>query len=199
MPVQEKSGSVHERILEKACELFYAQGYRGTGINQIISESGVAKASFYDHFPSKSDLLLAYVQRMSDREVDELAADVRKLPTPEERFVAPFRLLEPWFEDTGYRGCPFSNVIAELPTDDDAIRDAVRMHRDKERMFFRELTEEYVAARPELKGVDCIAVADTFLLLFEGAIATCTAMRELWPAKKAEESLLEYINNLAPN
>ena len=56
------AGPPEERILAVASELFYRQGYRATGINEVIARSGVAKATFYNHFPSKEDLCLAYLQ-----------------------------------------------------------------------------------------------------------------------------------------
>jgi AcrR family transcriptional regulator len=67
---------VQDRIMAAAADLFYRQGYRATGINQVIAESGVAKASFYDHFPSKDDLLYAYVLDTSRRELADVRSQV---------------------------------------------------------------------------------------------------------------------------
>ncbi|MGB5338112.1 MAG: TetR/AcrR family transcriptional regulator, partial [Gammaproteobacteria bacterium] len=58
------------RILETASDLFAAQGYRATGVNEVIEKSGVAKATFYNHFPSKDELCLAYLKTRNDFELD---------------------------------------------------------------------------------------------------------------------------------
>ena len=52
-----------------AADLFYKQGYRATGVNEVIEKSGVAKATFYSHFPSKDDLALAYLRQLKDIEI----------------------------------------------------------------------------------------------------------------------------------
>lgn len=193
METTQKKPSVRQRIVDTACELFYRQGYRATGVNQVIAESGVAKASFYDHFPSKEDLLLEYVQETSRREIANLREEVSAFPTARERFFGPLRILYPWFEETGYRGCPFQNVVVELPPGDERIHEAVRRHREEERRLLRELAEAYIAERPDLAGMDCDALAETYLLLFEGAIATARGYQDTWPVKKAEATLEEYV------
>ncbi len=186
---------MHDRVLDTACNLFYRQGYRATGINQVIKESGVAKASFYDHFPSKDDLLVEYVQEMSRRETVDLEAQVMSLPSVEERFFGPLKILPPWFEESAFRGCPFQNAIAELPEDDTRVHAAIRRHREAEREFFREITRAYVEASPSLKGIDIDALADTYMLLFEGAIALTASVRDIWPVARAREALEAYLRS----
>jgi len=66
--LKQQSGSPAERILDVASDLFYRQGYRATGINEVIKESGVAKATFYNHFPTKDDLCYAYLEGVRVRE-----------------------------------------------------------------------------------------------------------------------------------
>lgn len=184
---------VPERILATACDLFYRQGYRATGINQVIAESGVAKASFYAHFASKDDLLAAYAEAISSREKADIEAAVLPLPTPRARFFGPLDLLPPWFDASGYRGCPFQNVIAELPPDDARVRAVARRHRAWMREFLRGLAEDLKSAEPKLKRLDCAALADHYLLLFEGAMAVSVAYREAWPVDRAREALTGWV------
>ena len=99
--------SPRERILDKAEELFYQQGYQATGINQIIDESGVAKATFYSHFPSKDDLCVEYLERIAEKEVDLVQSTLKKRKTPLSRYMTVIEVLEPWLIDTDFRGCPF--------------------------------------------------------------------------------------------
>jgi len=67
-------GEARERILDTAFRLFYAHGVRGVGVDTIIAASGVAKATFYRHFPSKDDLAVAYLDRVDDRWRGQLQA-----------------------------------------------------------------------------------------------------------------------------
>lgn len=188
---------VRERILETACDLFYRQGYRATGINQIIAESGVAKASFYDHFSSKDTLLEAYVEEMSRREMEDLREQVLSRPTAEARFFAPLEILMPWFEESDYRGCPFQNAVAELPADDRRVHRAIRAHQDASRALFRELAADYIAEMPALKKADEVLLADMYLVLFTGAVALTAAVRAPWPVERAREGLESHLRMLA--
>ena len=189
MPRTESSRSVQERILSAAFDLFYRQGYRATGINQIIAESGVAKASFYDHFPAKDDLLLAYVRETSQREIADLRSEVSALPTVRDRFTGPLKILPPWLHSSAYRGCPFQNVASEVPTDNDAVRDAVLLHRKRTRSYFRELIDDLIASDPKLAALDADELADIYLVIFEGAIAAAVAYRDPWPITRAIATL----------
>lgn len=181
--------TVKDRIRATAFDLFYRQGYSATGINQIIAESGVAKASFYDHYPSKLDLLDEYAAHTSARELSELRDEVTALPTARERFFGPLRLLEPWFVSTGYRGCPFQILAADAPPEATRVREIGHRHREGLRAYLAELTKDLAAGESDLAGLDVEAVADIYLVLFEGTLATATACREGWPAARAAEAL----------
>ena len=184
---------VSERILETACNLFYVQGYRATGINQVIAESGVAKASFYDHFPSKDDLLMAYVEEMARREITDLREQVLAFPAARERFFAPLNILVPWFKDSGYRGCPFQNAVAEIPPGEKCVHGAIARYREEERVLFRELTTAFVAGERALRNADTDLLADMYMLLFDGAIALAAAVRAPWPVERAREALEAHL------
>jgi AcrR family transcriptional regulator len=160
--------STRDRIIATACDLFYRQGYRATGINQIIAESGVAKASFYDHFPSKEDLAL---------------------PTARERFFGAFMILSPWFQATEFRGCPFQLLMAETPPDAQSVMEVGKRHREAMRAFVRELAQALSAEDPALRDLDCDAIADTYLIVFEGTMAVSVAYHDEWPIARALATL----------
>ena len=107
--VQKSTGSAAERILEVATDLFYKQGYRATGINEVIKKSGVAKATFYSHFPTKDDLCKVYLKGLRDRELEFIDSYIAAASDPESRFLAVIESLEPWLIDTEFRGCAFIN------------------------------------------------------------------------------------------
>lgn len=185
--------SPKERIIETACDLFYKQGFHATGINQIIAESAVAKASFYDHFPSKDELIHDYVLEMSKRDFAEFCDEIDEYDTAEERFYGPLRILGPWFIETDYRGCPFQNVVSEIPRKDERIQEMIKKHRARERNFLYELGKKYLEENPELVDVDPEALADLYQLLFDGAIANATAYRNMEPVDAAITSLKNYL------
>lgn len=116
-----------ERILITAHGLFYQHGIRATGIDRIIAESGVAKATFYRHFPSKSDLIRAFLEYRHQRwltwfkdTLDRHGGDIYALvPT-----------LADWFEDETFRGCAFINTVGELAGELPEVVAITRRHKE---------------------------------------------------------------------
>ncbi|HVV74267.1 MAG TPA: TetR/AcrR family transcriptional regulator [Verrucomicrobiae bacterium] len=107
--------SPRERILKTASDLFYKHGINSTGIDRIIAESGVAKMTFYRHFPSKCCLVAEYLAHRDQawqRLLDESAGDTSKPPL--ERLLAIFNALERSIKNPGFYGCPFIKTLAEF-------------------------------------------------------------------------------------
>ncbi|CAG9186175.1 hypothetical protein LMG32289_06289 [Cupriavidus pampae] len=112
--MQMATQSARDRILDTAARLFYRDGYRATGVDKIIAESGVAKMSLYRHFPSKNDLIAAYLERRHDFWMGWFEAAVtRQLALRRNLDVLADALAE-WFTSDDYRGCAFINVVAEV-------------------------------------------------------------------------------------
>src|SRR6187200_3051722 len=108
------AGQAREKILATAFRLFYAQGLRAAGIDAIIAESGVAKATFYKYFPAKDDLILAYLEKVDGVWTGQLhAAAEAAVPDPAARLVGLFDALASACRRDGYRGCAFINAAAE--------------------------------------------------------------------------------------
>lgn len=107
-----------ERILRTASDLFYRFSTHTVGIDRIIAESGVAKMTFYKHFPSKARLVADYLRRMTVIWLQMLAtATDRPELTPEERVLAIFDALDASFRTASFRGCPFVKGLAEFGPD----------------------------------------------------------------------------------
>ena len=81
---QTRPSAARERILATAFSLFYAKGIRAVGIDLIIAESGVAKATFYKHFPAKDDLVVAYLDKVDGVWTGQLKAAAEAAETPAE-------------------------------------------------------------------------------------------------------------------
>ena len=114
-----KKGGARERILEKAQELFYTQGFQNTGINQIIEESGTAKASFYQYFKSKEDLAIAYLQYYESRVVNTMHRLMKKNSSVKEFIHAWSKLINRDIKyNKNFNGDPFANFAAQMQRND---------------------------------------------------------------------------------
>jgi AcrR family transcriptional regulator len=105
------AGSARERVLLTAHALFYREGIRATGIDRVILEAAVTKATFYRHFPSKNDLVCAFLER---RHTLWMAWFVEALERLGGNVDALTAALAEWFNDPGFRGCAFINSAGEL-------------------------------------------------------------------------------------
>ncbi|MDC8100624.1 TetR/AcrR family transcriptional regulator [Chryseobacterium rhizosphaerae] len=153
-----------ERIVSTAMVLFHQQGYNSTGINQIIEEAGVSKASFYQHFKSKDDLCIEFFNKRFDYWVSELENFISDAQTMEEKFMKSFDFLIYMNEKEDFRGCSFLNIMSEIPIDKTEIHHVIRDHKGKLRdCFNKDLNNDILSAH--------------IYLLFESSILTSQLYR----------------------
>jgi AcrR family transcriptional regulator len=107
---------MRSRIVDSAYDLFARRGIRDVGINELISNSGVAKATFYRHFASKDELVLAFLQKRDQVwTVNTILAEARRrADTPEQQLLAIFDVFTDWFHRTDFEACSFINVLLEM-------------------------------------------------------------------------------------
>src|SRR5215831_14017788 len=136
------TSEARQRILETADRLFYQQGIRAVGIDRIIAEAGVAKMTFYTHFPSKDDLILAVLKRREESVLAFFRAAMerhdKKAKNPLRAF---FAALKDFFEASGFRGCPFQNAAVELADPTHPGTAFVRGHKQRFSAFLQGLVE----------------------------------------------------------
>ena len=186
--------SARDRILETAADLFFHQGYRATGINEVIAESGVAKATFYNHFPTKEDLCLAYLEDRNTSEFANIKAYVKEQDTARARFLAVIESIQPWLEANALRGCCFLNMVAEIPDPDNRLRQLGDQHYDMVQDLIRDLTRKLIAESPERYGsLDVEQVARDYLTILVGAIALAEVYYDLWPVRHAIDMVRRLI------
>jgi AcrR family transcriptional regulator len=163
-------GDAKDAVLQTAERLFYAEGYRAVGVDRVIAESGVAKATFYRHFPSKDELLLAVLEGRDARLSAELERRACELTVhASERPLALFDALADWMSEPSFRGCAFLNSMIEVADPAHPVHAAAHRHKSNlARLFRRFLAEAGVARAEEL--------AEQLVLLLDGAIVT--ALRE---------------------
>jgi AcrR family transcriptional regulator len=172
-----KTSFVRNQIIETASRLFYKQGYNATGINQIIQEAGVAKASLYQHFHSKEDLLAEYLTARSIETNNALKNEVEKFTTPKEKALALFDFLVELSSKPDYYGCNFLNIVSELPVDNARIREIIKKQKNDVRAIFADI----------LKPVKKERLADELYMLFDGALITNKVHGNAWPIKTARD------------
>jgi AcrR family transcriptional regulator len=195
MATLEKTVSARERILEAAYDLFYRQGYKATGINQVIETSGVAKATFYHHFPSKEKLGVAYVRERNRRELGELRELIEQWDDPRECFLAPMAVRVQWIQDTGYQGCPFQNIVTEFLDPQHPVHQEVARNRDEFRGIYRNLAASLKASSPRYRNLDPESLSQTYLILVEGSVMLAVIQHTSQPIKDALQTLLRLVDH----
>jgi AcrR family transcriptional regulator len=181
------AAGARQRIIDAASELFYQNGIRATGIATIISHAGVARASFFHHFPAKSDLVIAWLQQPASRWFDGIRAELdARTESPASRLVTFFDLLGDWFAREDFRGCAFQNAAAETPDSADALRQATHEYALEIQEYLRRTATEAGLSNPA-------RTAEQLHLLAQGAIATSVATRSPEVAKVARAAARELL------
>lgn len=178
-----KNSDARQRIVETASKLFYTQGYNSTGINQIIEDAEVAKASLYQHFPAKEDLLVEYLNLTAEATNEALRDVMKNQNTPKEKILSTFDFLVHFSNSVEFEGCNFLKISAETPKDNSRIRDIIRVQKDGIRSLFKET----------LATIGKENLADQLYVLFDGALATSRVHNDTWPilaAKQTADQLL---------
>lgn len=157
------SSAARERLLRTASELFYREGIHSVGVDRIIAEAGVTRATFYRHFPGKEDLVVAYlgVEDANIRSAFERAGEVTDEPGHLLGLV-----IEGLADDVSRlhtRGCPFINAAAEYPEPTSNVRVAVGKHRE----WFRSQLEALAGAAG---AADATTAASQLVLLRDAAM-----------------------------
>lgn len=134
--------SPRERVLSAASLLFHQKGYNSTGINAIIQEAKVAKASFYDHYKTKDDLAVEYLKFRHDYWFKGLIDKVNSCSLKKEKIVAAFTYIIEMNEKENFKGCAFLNMLSEIPENQGEIYDVISMHKVELQSFFTTLVEE---------------------------------------------------------
>jgi AcrR family transcriptional regulator len=168
-----------ERILDTAYELFSRRGIRAVGVDEIVEQAGIAKATLYRHFASKDHLVLAYLDLREQRwTYDWVEAEaLRRGGTPEEQLLAMFDAFDEWFRQEDFEACSFINVMLEMGTAHPAGKASVE-HLETIRSIIRRLAEAARLENPE-------SFARSWHLLMKGSIVSA-AEGDLDAARRAQ-------------
>src|SRR5258708_24087686 len=149
--------TMQERILETADRLFYGQGIRAVGVDTIAAEIGISKRTLYNYFPSKDELIVAYLSRRLQPAAPSSLPPVRQI-------LGNFERLERTLASGRFRGCPFVNAVAELKEPAHAANKIALAFKQQRRTWFRDLL-----IRLDVDDPDTLALQ--LQLLVDGATA----------------------------
>ncbi|WP_157956105.1 TetR/AcrR family transcriptional regulator [Flavobacterium kingsejongi] len=180
---------VRDRIINTASHLFYTQGYTATGINQIVKEAAIAIGSLYNHFESKTALLLAYLEYENKIWLEKLAGYPINGKDPKKKILQLVDFRMELQESSEFGGCHFNKINAEINSGETEILNVIRLHKDLQRNYIMEI----IAGIPDKSQTEKIALADMLFLLIEGAVTAASIYKSTWPfvqVKKTIQSLL---------
>ncbi|MEO8463412.1 MAG: TetR/AcrR family transcriptional regulator [Chloroflexota bacterium] len=180
--------TTEQDVLATADRLFYASGIAGVGMDDVRDASGVSLRRLYSCYPSKRDLVTAWLQDRHRRWMDWFAEAVnQRISAGSDPLAAPFDVIEEWAASPDFRGCAFINAFAETTEINDEQRVIVAGHKraliDYLKGLFDERRPDAPAWLPGALGV-----------LIDGAIVQSTVLGSSTPiadARLAASRLLE--------
>ncbi len=173
-----KHSLVRQQIIETASELFYRNGYNLTGINEIIKEAGIAKATLYNHFASKEDICLAYLQHKNNVFTKNIKEFVDKSKKGKPQLYALFNFLKEFFDQNDFNGCWCLNTVAELPKDNERIRAEIQQQKQQFILFIKDLIQQNYNQNTDQENE---LLAKKIYLLYESSIAESKLHQNKWP------------------
>jgi AcrR family transcriptional regulator len=166
--------TMQQRILDTAGRLFYGQGIRAVGVDTIAAEIGISKRTLYNYYPSKDELILAYLSRylIQPKSSDRPLMD---------QVLHYFDWLEGWFASDTFRGCPFVNAVAELSDADHPGTKMAVAYKEQRRLWLRDALARLNVPDPE-------ALSTQVAILVEGAIIAALIRGDPRMARVAKEA-----------
>lgn len=155
-----RSSEARSRLLATATRIFYAEGLHSVGIDRIVAEAKVTRATLYRHFPSKDDLVVAYLEGVHDMERDGLGKALSSGMSPDDTLRAVARSIADGIRSAQFRGCAFLNAVAEYPDPAHPVHRAVLGHREWFREAITDLLAQVGENPPEPAGRHFVMLRD---------------------------------------
>jgi AcrR family transcriptional regulator len=183
-----------ERLVFAAMNLFYENGFHAVGLDRVLAEVGVTKTTFYNHFESKDDLIIAVIKQRDAWEGQAFLAQVQKKAgyDPRAMLLAMFDVMHDWFNHPAYKGCLFISACSEFPNKADPVHKAAAQH------FV--VTTEAVRDMAKAVGVkDVDGFAAEWVALIQGALTYRLTRHDdnaaVITKRIAEERLKAYVGD----
>jgi AcrR family transcriptional regulator len=152
------------RLLETATRLFYAEGIHSVGIDRVVAEARVTRATLYRHFPGKEELVVAYLQAVHQADRDQVGEALGSRQPAVDILRAIAKSIADGIQSAGFRGCAFLNAVAEYPDPEHPVHKTVLAHREWFLRTITDLLSQVGETPPELAGRH-------FVMLRDGAMA----------------------------
>ncbi len=184
---------IHQRIITTAGDLFYANGYHATGVNEIISKCGIAKATLYSHFKSKEDICIAYLTQRHAQFMDGLRDRVNKSKKGKNQMLAIFDYLADMYREDAFFGCWALRIMGELSAKQERIFLTIQKHKKNLLLFLGEIVAENVH---NISKAEIEKVSGGIYLLYDSAITESYLFKNAWPiylAKNVAPSIFSHL------
>ncbi|SNY59014.1 TetR/AcrR family transcriptional regulator [Paractinoplanes atraurantiacus] len=159
-----RTSEARQRLLSTATQIFYADGIHAVGVDRIIAEAKVTRATFYRHFPSKDDLVVTYLQEVHQMDRGAITAAIAAHSTAADSLLAIADTIAAGIKRPGFRGCAFLNAAAEFPDVNHPVHQQIIAHRQ---WFLDTLTTLMAQVAEDSSD----AAARHFVMLRDGAMA----------------------------
>jgi AcrR family transcriptional regulator len=181
--------STREKLIEAGHEIFYREGFLAVGLDRLLNEVGCSKQTFYNHFESKDDLIVAVIDEHHRWWSGELRDRIQRAagPDPRAQILAMFEVMREIIHDPQYHGCIFINAAVEFPQPHHPAHQSARRSKADGIALLTDLTKRAGAADP-------LALAQEIDMLIEGALITHQVAPEsdvCTIARRAAETLIE--------
>ncbi len=180
-------------ILKTAGSLFYRNGYHNTGINEIIKEAGIAKATLYNHFESKDAICIAYLEHRHRSFISALKAyaESRKIGKP--ALMAIFDYLIDVYRNGAFYGCWASRIYGELPQENRKIAEVIRQQKKYLLLFLEELVRRNFV---NISKAEVEKISGGLYLLYESAMTESHVHKSDWPIYLAKNMAPSLFNGV---
>ncbi|MEM9077733.1 MAG: TetR/AcrR family transcriptional regulator [Bacteroidota bacterium] len=189
-----RKSAIHEKIISTAGELFYANGYHATGVNEIISKCGIAKATLYSHFKSKEDICIAYLTQRHGQFMEELKGYVNQRKIGKNQLLAIFDYLVDMYREDSFFGCWALKILGELSAKQKRIFSTIQKQK-KELLLY--LGEVILENAHNVSKAEVEKVSGGIYMLYDSAITEAYLHKNAWPiylAKTMAPSFFSHLN-----
>ncbi|PWL40028.1 TetR/AcrR family transcriptional regulator [Flagellimonas aquimarina] len=169
---------IHQHIITSASNLFYTNGYNSTGINEIISKSGIAKATLYSHFKSKEDICIAYLKQRHDSFLESLKSYVSKRKKGKNQLLAIFDLLRDMYRDEDFHGCWGLKTLGELSPKQKKVLGVIQKQKKELLLYLGEVVGDNIS---NISKAETEKISGGIYLLYDSAITESHLFKNDWP------------------
>ncbi len=176
--------NTRDHIVSVASDLFYQNGFNLTGINEIIKEADIAKATLYNHFASKDEICIAYLETMHEQFMTDLQAFYTARKSRKQQVLILFDFLKLAFDQETFNGCWCINIHSEIPKEKLDIKALIKRQKSELISFI----ETVIRSEEKKRSVaESQKLAKQIYLLYEAAVTESHLHQDAWPIQNAKD------------